>query len=134
MTTTDPSLQSSLERWTERLRNLTISSLTRDYPENAESNRRPIEAYQTLKLSSSVQAALKHLQITDEGQPHSIFSILLTALAVLVARLTGDEDIALGTGEENGHRFVVRTPIEARESFVSFLQRVDKVSLVRRVQ
>ncbi|KAI9717054.1 MAG: putative NRPS-like protein biosynthetic cluster [Candelaria pacifica] len=127
MTTTESSLQSSLSRWTERLRNLTISSLTRDYPENAESSRRPIEAYQTLKLSSSLQAALKQLQSTDEGQPHSVFSILLTALAVLAARLTGDEDIAIGTGEEDGHRFVVRTSIDAQELFTSFLQRMDKI-------
>ncbi|KAI9772817.1 MAG: large subunit of alpha-aminoadipate reductase [Candelina submexicana] len=127
MIITESSLQSSLSRWTERLRNPTVSSLTRDYPENAESSKRPIEAYQTLKLSSSVQAALKQLQNTDQGQPHSAFSILLAALAVLVARLTGDEDIAVGTGEASGHRFVIRTNIEARESFASFLQRVDKI-------
>jgi L-2-aminoadipate reductase len=124
-------IDSSLQRWAERLKSLTITSLTTDYPEPilAESGvlQRPIEATQTISLSEEVQGALKQLQITDGPNSHTSFSILLAALVVLSARLTGDEDIALGTSGVHGEPFVLRTPYDSKQPFVELLNKVGQV-------
>ncbi|EGE04943.1 L-aminoadipate-semialdehyde dehydrogenase [Trichophyton equinum CBS 127.97] len=119
-------LQERLERWAQRLKNLTISPLTRDYPEStsAGSTKRAIEAFESLKLSPDEQAAVKKLCKSKE----SIFLVFLTALVVIVSRLTGDEDIALGTSSENdGRPFVLRIPINHNETFSQLLDRVTKI-------
>ncbi|KAI9839556.1 MAG: large subunit of alpha-aminoadipate reductase [Sarea resinae] len=126
----DSSLDTPLARWAERLKSLTVSPLTRDYPEpaqsEAESVRRPIEACLTLSLPQSTQDALQQLELTDGNQSHSSFTVLLTALALLVSRLTGDENVALGTSAEDGNPFVVRTPVTASEPFTELLGRLNK--------
>ena len=73
-----------------------------------------------------MESALERLQ-NIENQPHSKFIILLTALVVLVSRLTGDEDIALGLSKCNGLPFVLRTALEAKESFAQLLAKVEKL-------
>lgn len=105
-------------------------SLKGDYPEPLQSApeaaQRPIEACETLQLSSEVVAALQQLQNSD-NHTHSRFIILLTALVVLTSRLTGDEDIALGSSD--GHRlpFVLRTALDAKESFTQLSARVERI-------
>ncbi|KAM5446363.1 large subunit of alpha-aminoadipate reductase [Microsporum audouinii] len=119
-------LQERLERWAQRLKNLTISPLTRDYPESTStgSSKRAIEAFESLKLSSDEQLAVKKLCKSKE----STFLVFLTALIVIVSRLTGDEDIALGTSSENdGRPFVLRIPINHSETFSQLLDRVTKI-------
>lgn len=125
----DCPMSSPLARWQERLQNLTVSPLTRDYPEpsHTESEKRPIEAFQSLELSQEAQHALTQLQITDGAQPHTNFAILLTALVILVSRLTGDENICLGTSGQKGRPFVLRTAVDASESFVKLLSKIEKV-------
>jgi hypothetical protein len=127
-------MQERLARWQDRLQNLTVSPLTRDYPEpsHTESEKRPIEAFQSLELSPKTQDALQQLQITDGAKPHSSFTILLTALIVLVSRLTGDENISLGTSGEKGRPFVIRTAVDASESFDKLLAKVEKVGRTER--
>src|SRR5690242_4374434 len=86
-----------LKWWAERLRDQTVSPLTRDYPEPSSENaaRRPIEAVESLQASENVKAALSSLS------PHGTASnIVLTALVILVSRLTGDEDISIGANAE----------------------------------
>ncbi len=80
-----------------------------------------------MPLSPNAQDALKQLQLTDGSKPHSYFSLYLTALIILIGRLTGDEDICVGTSGENGKAFVLRTPYNASESFVSLLSKVEQV-------
>ncbi|KAL4808352.1 hypothetical protein BDV18DRAFT_134804 [Aspergillus unguis] len=118
------SLQPRLERWAQRLQNLTVSPLTRDYPDNQnqELPKRVIEAFESLKLNSVAAEALKKLSSSDSG-----FTVFLTAFVVLVARLTGDEDIAVGTSKgEDGRPFVLRVSIDASESFLSLFGKVQK--------
>lgn len=118
-------LQERLERWAQRLQNLTVSPLTRDYPDNQnqELPKRAIEAFESLKLSNDTASALQNLSGTSSG-----FTVFLTAFVVLVARLTGDEDIAIGTSaSEDGRPFVVRVPIDASETFLQLLSKVQKV-------
>src|SRR6266536_5975044 len=122
-------MQKRLARWQDRLQNLTVSPLTRDYPEpgRTESEKRPIEAFQALEVSQDTQNALKRLQITDGAQPHASFTICLTALVILVSRLTGDENICLGTSGDKGRPFVFRTAYDPSESFEKLLAKVEKV-------
>src|SRR5947209_12488587 len=84
----------SIARWAERLKDVTISPLTRDYPEPSSDEavrvKRPIEAVETLAASRNLSNALHSLH--ESGSP---YELLLTAYVVLISRLTGDEDIAL---------------------------------------
>lgn len=118
--------QERLERWAQRLENLTVSPLTRDYPEAnvPEAGKRPIEAFESLKLTPDALAAVQKLSETSG----SAFLAFLTAFVVLVARLTGDEDIAIGTSSaDDGRPFVLRVPLEASETFNQLQEKVEKV-------
>ncbi|GAD94481.1 alpha-aminoadipate reductase large subunit, putative [Paecilomyces variotii No. 5] len=117
--------QERLERWAQRLQNLTVSPLTRDYPETQKPDvvKRAIEAFESLKLPQDAQSALQKLSQSSD----SAFSIFLTAFVILVARLTGDEDIAIGTSSaDDGRPFVLRVPIDAGESFEQLRTKVAK--------
>ncbi|KAL2866587.1 L-aminoadipate-semialdehyde dehydrogenase [Aspergillus lucknowensis] len=115
-------LQERLGRWAQRLQNLTVSPLTRDYPDNQNQDlpKRAIEAFESLKLPDDTASALQNLSGTS-----SSFTIFLTAFVVLVARLTGDEDIAIGTSRgDDGRPFVLRVPIDSSETFVQLYTKV----------
>ncbi|KAL1983041.1 hypothetical protein VTN96DRAFT_524 [Rasamsonia emersonii] len=117
--------QERLERWAQRLENLTVSPLTRDYPETnvPEAGKRPIEAFESLKLTPDALAAVQKLSETSG----SAFLVFLTAFVVLVARLTGDEDIAIGTSSaDDGRPFVLRVQLEASETFSQLQDKVEK--------
>jgi L-aminoadipate-semialdehyde dehydrogenase len=124
------SLQDRLETWAQRLNNLTVSPLTRDYPDTQKpDSKRAIEAFESLRLPKETQLQLQKLSGSSSG-----FTIFLTAFVILVARLTGDEDIAVGTSsEEDGRPFVIRIPIDASETFVQLYAKVDKVCIPVRV-
>ncbi|KAF9887979.1 large subunit of alpha-aminoadipate reductase [Aspergillus nanangensis] len=118
------SLQERLERWAQRLQNLTVSPLTRDYPDHQkqEHAKRAIEAFESLKLSQDAQSGLKKLATDASG-----FTVFLAAFVVLVARLTGDEDIAIGTNSaEDGRPFVIRVPIDPSETFTQLYSKVQE--------
>src|SRR5271156_6804705 len=113
---------SHLDWWTEQLKDNTVSPLTRDYPEPTSENitRRPIEAVEILESSEKVKLALRNLE--RHGLPHEV---LLTALVVLVSRLTGDEDISVGANvQPNASPFVLRVPVSFNDSFSVLLKRV----------
>ncbi len=116
----------ALEWWAQHLQDQTISPLTRDYPEASSENapKRPIEAVESLVAPASTTNALKSL--TSLG---SLTTIIQTALIVLVSRLTGDEDISIGTNSKhNGPSFVLKSTIAAAESFSQLAKRVDNGS------
>ncbi|KAL3438496.1 hypothetical protein BDV09DRAFT_159964 [Aspergillus tetrazonus] len=117
-------LQERLERWAQRLQNLTVSPLTRDYPDNQnqELPKRAIEAFESLKLPNETASAVKNFSGAS-----SEFTVFLTAFVVLVARLTGDEDIAIGTSlGDDGRPFVLRVPIDPSETFLQLYVKVQK--------
>jgi L-aminoadipate-semialdehyde dehydrogenase len=120
------SLQDRLETWAQRLNNLTVSPLTRDYPDTQKpDSKRAIEAFESLRLPKETQLQLQKLSGSSSG-----FTVFLTAFVILVARLTGDEDIAVGTSsEEDGRPFVIRVPIDASETFLQLYTKVDKVCI-----
>lgn len=121
-------LSPSLARWAERLKDLTVSPLTRDYPEapsdDVARGRRPIEAVEALVASASVTDAVRNLR--ELGTP---FDLLLTAYITLVSRLTGDEDVAIGTNAHpDGQLFVLRVLTPPEETFAQLLAKVQRVS------
>lgn len=107
-----------------------ITPLTRDYPEprsdDAAQAKRPIEAVESLTASTSVSKALHNLRAS--GTP---YELLLTAYVILIFRLTGDEDIALGANAEtDGLPFVLRISVSPEETFTQISSKVKEVSRV----
>lgn len=116
-----------LERWAKRLQNLTVSHLPSDYTRPAPP--RLVEAALSRSIDPEIQLALFRLALqgTSDSQPTSSFTILLSAFLVLIQRLTGDEDISIGTSSEGGDPFVLRAQISPADSFAALLARVKKV-------
>lgn len=117
---------SLLTRWAERLSDLTVSPLTRDYPEPPleDRARQGLEATESIEASLNTQHAFNVLQ--SLAPP---FHILLTAYVLLVSRLTGDEDVAIGTNAQvDGPPFVLRLPVAPKESFSRLALKVESVS------
>ncbi|KAF3914241.1 hypothetical protein AA313_de0204571 [Arthrobotrys entomopaga] len=119
-----------LERWADRLKNLTTASLTSvaDYPKPAES--RVVEAVHSITLPESTRFSLLQLAITDGSNHASPFTILLAAFAILAFRITGDEDISLATSAETKEPYVLRLPITGQTDFISVLAAVQKAEQV----
>lgn len=108
-----------LKVWEKRLENLTVSPLTRDYPEAAQTaSKRPVDAFEALSGSEDVTKSLAFLT-RDSVSP---FNVLQAAFIVLVSRLTGDEDISIGTNaSRDGKAFVLRTPLTPATKFSDLL-------------
>ncbi|KAI1624220.1 L-aminoadipate-semialdehyde dehydrogenase [Exophiala viscosa] len=120
-----PDADADLAWWAKHLEDQTITPLTRDYPETTSDNvnRRPIEATESLTVPSTTLTKLSaDLDATS-------VAILQTAFIILVSRLTGDEDISIGTNsEENGPSFVLKTTLDAKNSFSKLVQQVQELS------
>lgn len=90
---------------------------------------RPFEsfgAFESYKLPQDAQLALQKVS----GSSPSGFTVFLTAYVVLVARLTGDEDIAIGTdSSEDGRPFVLRVSIDSSDTFLGLYNKVEKVCI-----
>ncbi|KAL9623707.1 MAG: hypothetical protein Q9160_001937 [Pyrenula sp. 1 TL-2023] len=109
-----------LEAWASRLENSTVTPLTRDYPEATSvhdaATKRPIEALEDIVASSAEREALGALSISS----YAPLTVLLTAYAILVSRLTGDEDISIGVNVDS-RPFVLRLPLTPADRFSSML-------------
>ncbi|ETN43187.1 L-aminoadipate-semialdehyde dehydrogenase [Cyphellophora europaea CBS 101466] len=112
--------------WSEQLKDLTVSPLTRDYPEVASENvpKRAIEAVESLAADEETNESIKTL-----AKNTTPTNVMLTALVILAARLTGDEDISLGANDApNTDPFVLRLFPAASESFEALGQKVSSTS------
>lgn len=119
------STEARLGRWEERLRSLTTQSLTTDYVRPDPPHI--VEAVHAVTIPEATKLALLQLGILDGSNPIPPFTVLLAAFSVLAFRLTGDEDISIGTSAENKESFVLRTPVAASTTFLEILTRVKKV-------
>ena len=120
----------SLARWADRLKDLTVSPLTRDYPEPTQEDKkkRSIEAVESLQADQDVKNALEKLQFLGSN-----YHLLLTAYVLLVSRFTGDEDISIATNTEvNGQPIVLRLPVASKETFSHLAAKVQSVSILKR--
>jgi L-2-aminoadipate reductase len=120
-----------LARWSERLKDLTVTPLTRDYPEppvyKAAQVKRPIEAVESLTASGSVSYALRTL-----GALASSYELLLASYVILISRLTGDDDIAIGTNARpGGPPFVLRVLFSSKDSYTDLVSKVKEVSRIQ---
>lgn len=122
----DSTLEARLERWEQRLRSITTQSLTTDYVRPTEGTR-IVEAVHSVTLPEDARTALLKLSILDGKNSVSPFTVLLAAFAVLAARLTGDEDISIGTSGESKEPFVLRLPIDPKTTFDSLLSTIRDV-------
>lgn len=123
--TAEDSLEARLARWEARLRSITTQSLTTDYVR--PDPPRIVEAVHSVTLPEATRTALLQLAILDGSHRVSPFTVLLGAFAVLAARLTGDEDISIGTSGETKEPFVLRLPIDAKTPFTELLTKVQEV-------
>jgi L-2-aminoadipate reductase len=117
----------SLARWLQRLKGLTVTPLTRDYPEpppeEAAKAKRPIEGVESLTSPESLSHALRTLH--PLGNSYELF---LTAYVILISRLTGDDDVALGTNAEpDGLPFVLRVELSPEDTFSQLVSKVKDV-------
>ncbi|RPA90668.1 large subunit of L-aminoadipate-semialdehyde dehydrogenase [Choiromyces venosus 120613-1] len=120
-------IDARLSRWEERLRSLTTQSLTTDYVR--PDPPRIVEAAHTVAVPEPAKLALLQLGILDGSNPVSPFTVLLAAFSVLAFRLTGDEDISIGTTAENKEPFVLRTPLTGQTTFIDLLKQVKKLEI-----
>ncbi|CAZ85576.1 unnamed protein product [Tuber melanosporum] len=121
------SIDARLARWEERLRSLTTQSLTTDYVR--PDPPRLVEAVHTVAVPEPAKLALLQLGILDGSNPVPPFTVLLTAFSVLAFRLTGDEDISIGTTAENKEPFILRTPLTGQTTFIDLLKQVKKLEI-----
>ena len=118
-----------LERWEKKLRSITTQSLTTDFVRPADGTK-IVEAVHSVTLPEATRTALLQLSVLNSGSNNvSPFTVLLAAFAVLAARLTGDEDISIGTSGDNADPFVLRLPIDAKTPFADLLASVGKVPM-----
>jgi L-2-aminoadipate reductase len=121
----------NLARWLQRLKGLSVAPLTRDYPEPPSEEvakvKRPIEGVESLAGSESLSRALRTLH--SLGNSYELF---LTAYVILISRLTGDEDVALGTNAEpDGLTCVLCVELSAEDTFSHLASKVKDVGNVQ---
>ena len=108
--------------WSEKLENSTLSVLPFDFV-RPEGNK-IVEAKYTVDLSTVTQSRL--MQLSSEFNV-SQFTIGLAAYTVLLFRLTGDEDIVIGTKtNESGKPFVFRSAVTGATEFSDLVESVSK--------
>jgi amino acid adenylation domain-containing protein len=130
-------LEQELRYWESRLGGMPELSLPTDRPR--PSVRRFHGSSVTFELPSDLTAALRKLS-RREGA--TLFMALLAAFQVLLARLTGQDDIAVGTPIANRNRrecegligffvntLVLRTDLSGKPTFRELLARVRDVAL-----
>lgn len=101
--------------WIEKLKNPTVSVLPFDFVR--PSDGKVVEASYTVTDLPAWNEIAKALDT-------SIYNVGLAAFAILVYRLTGDEDIVLGASTETGAPFVFRVGLTGSTLLSEIIQRV----------
>ncbi len=127
-----------LDYWEKQLRNSAkISTIPTDYPRPKEAGYQGSQ--EKIVLSASVLEKLKELS-KKEGV--TLFMTLMSAFQIILARLSGQEDINLGTAIANRNReetesmvgffvntLVLRSFVSEEDTFLGLLQKVRKTTL-----
>ncbi|KAI9175701.1 large subunit of alpha-aminoadipate reductase [Blastocladiella emersonii ATCC 22665] len=130
-----------LDRWRERLRDLTELQLPTDYPRTTP--LRIVEADEQRELPIATTLAILQLSLQwqaermargssgDETETDldvvSPFQVLLGAFAVLLHRYTGEEDVSVGSSSIDGEPVVLRLRVRPDDSFKQVVERVCDV-------
>ncbi|KAJ3014108.1 large subunit of alpha-aminoadipate reductase [Thoreauomyces humboldtii] len=122
-----------LQRWRDRLTNLTELLLPTDYPRPVPN--RVVEAEQVLHVSERVSLAILQLSLAASSQQGDVsdaasagvvtpFTILLAGFAVLLHKYTGEEDITVGSSSDSANPLVLRFPVRSRDSIETVIHTV----------
>ena len=130
-------LETQLSYWKKQLENISTLNLPTDRPRPAVQTFHG--ARQSLVLSTDLTQALK---ATSRKEGASLFMTLLAAFQILLHRLTGQEDIAVGSPIAGRNRsevegligffintLVLRTDLSGNPTFTELLARVRRISL-----
>ncbi|MFD1814823.1 non-ribosomal peptide synthase/polyketide synthase, partial [Rhodococcus gannanensis] len=134
----DSLVSRQIEHWRDRLAGLPdLLELPTDRPRPAVAST--VGARHRFHVDSAIHAAVDKIAREHRATP---FMVIHTALAVLLGRLSGTTDIAIGApvagrGDESldglvgmfVNNLVLRTPIEPGESFVAHLERAREIDL-----
>jgi amino acid adenylation domain-containing protein len=129
--------QEQLDYWRQQLAGLTPLELPTDHP------RPPIQTFRGGQRQLLISAELgQQLQELAQQEGVTLFMVLLAAFQVLLARYTGQQDIAVGTPIANRSRqetegligfftntLVLRSNLAGNPSFVDLLKRVRTTAL-----
>lgn len=111
-------MSSDLQHWAQILSSPTLSVLPHDFIRPF--NNKVIEA----KHSFSIPSKVSWNSIISQVQGSNEFIVGLSVFAVLIYRLTGDDDIVISTDSPNGKEFVIRTTISPTISFVELVKQI----------
>ena len=133
----EKNLESQLNYWVDKLRDLPPLQLPTDHPRPAIETFRGASC--PIILSKSLTAKLKHL---TQQQGLTIFMTLLAGFKVLLARYCGQTGVAVGSPIANRNRqevegligffvnsIVLYTELDGDLSFIDVLKRVQQTSL-----
>ncbi|HEY5005661.1 MAG TPA: amino acid adenylation domain-containing protein, partial [Ktedonobacteraceae bacterium] len=130
-------LQAQLAYWRVHLANLKSLDLPTDHP------RPPVQTFRGNRQSLYLPAHLsEQLKLLSQREGVTLFMTLLAAFQLLLARYTGQQDIAVGTPIANRQRaeiegliglfvntLVMRTDLSGNPTFRQLLARVREVAL-----
>ncbi|CAJ0854852.1 13412_t:CDS:10 [Entrophospora sp. SA101] len=122
-----------LNRWKQRLQNLTEIQLPTDYPR--ELPPKTVEAIQSLHLTEKTALSVLNLSLsipssnlnTTKVEHPSPFIILLSAFTILLHKYTGNEDIAVGSSSGIRNPLVLRFSISPNDSFEEVVLKIQRV-------
>ncbi|CCH45874.1 L-aminoadipate-semialdehyde dehydrogenase [Wickerhamomyces ciferrii] len=115
-------MSSDLQHWAQILSSPTLSVLPHDFIR--PSNNKVVEA----KHNFSIPAKALSQSIISKVEGSNEFIIGLSVFAVLIYRLTGDDDIVISTDSPNGGKeFVIRLTISPTVSFVELVEQITKL-------
>lgn len=115
----------ALQFWSNKLKSLTSSVLPFDFVAPAEG--KVVEASHRFNFTPEFENNLNTIAAAVSisiNKPVSAYNVALAIYALLVFRLTGDEDIVLGTSTESNQAYVFRTSITGKTTFSQIVSAV----------
>ncbi|ODQ67735.1 L-aminoadipate-semialdehyde dehydrogenase [Nadsonia fulvescens var. elongata DSM 6958] len=116
-------MSADLEHWASLLRNPTLSTIPFDFVRPA--NGRVVESTYSAEYPADFKSALNNIASSTSS---TSFIVGLSAFATLVLRLTGDEDIVIGTNTSENKPFVFRSTLSGKTLFSDVLKSVSESS------
>jgi len=122
MTSGSKSEDGALSKWEKRLQDNPVSRLPSDFarPSLLEFS----EAEYSATVDSNALTSLRRLAVSHGTTP---IVVLLTSFFLIVHRITGDDDIRIGTNDSAQWAFPIHCQLSASETFSSLLYKVHNV-------
>ncbi|KAJ3092157.1 large subunit of alpha-aminoadipate reductase [Quaeritorhiza haematococci] len=134
---TEPVDGAQLDRWRQRLSNMTELILPTDYPRPIPNH--VVEAEQILAIPETTALAILQLSLGIKPTPAnsgnspvtpvghiSPFTILLSAFVVLLHKYTGEEDVSVGSSSSSSNPLVLRLRVSDDDTMEDVVRNVLK--------